>query len=131
GDCASCRRVAESDDLDTRITEAIRAGKELREADKRETRIFVQPHPDVVIIPPDPPQKMIKVDQVRHVTETLHFLPSQGTKKIYIFTESCFMKEAANALLKALEEPPDFAYLLLLTRNAGELLATIRSRCIT
>jgi DNA polymerase III subunit delta' len=91
----------------------------------------VQSHPDVLIIPPDPPQNMIKVDQVRHVTETLHFLPSQGTKKIYIFTESCFMKEAANALLKALEEPPDFAYLFLLTRNAGELLATIRSRCIT
>src|SRR5438874_5690936 len=131
GHCANCRRVAESDDLDARVAEAIQAREELREADKRETRIFVQSHPDVLIIPPDPPQKMIKVDQVRHVTENIHFLPSQGTKKIYIFTESCFMKEAANALLKSLEEPPDFAYLFLLTRNPGELLPTIRSRCIS
>src|SRR5438874_8126558 len=131
GQCANCRRVAESDDLDSRVAEAIQAREELRDADKRETRIFVQTHPDVLIIPPDPPQKMIKVDQVRHVTETLHFLPSQGTKKIYIFAESCFMKEAANALLKALEEPPEFAYLFLLTRNPGELLPTIRSRCIS
>jgi DNA polymerase-3 subunit delta' len=41
------------------------------------------------------------------------------------------MKEAANSLLKILEEPPDFATILLLTTNAGELLPTIRSRCIT
>ena len=131
GRCANCRRIAESDNLETRVEEAVQARDELRDADKRETRIFLQSHPDVLIIPPDPPQNMIKVDQVRHVTESSHFLPSQGTKKIYIFTESCFMKEAANALLKALEEPPEFAYIFLLTRNPGELLPTIRSRCIT
>ena len=131
GRCANCLRIGESDDLETRIAEAIQTREDLREADRRETRIFVQSHPDVLIVPPDPPQKMIKVDQVRHATETMHFLPSQGTKKIYIFTESCFMKEAANALLKGLEEPPEFAYIFLLTRNPGELLSTIRSRCVT
>jgi DNA polymerase-3 subunit delta' len=41
------------------------------------------------------------------------------------------MKEAANSLLKVLEEPPDFATIFILTPNAGELLPTIRSRCIT
>ena len=41
------------------------------------------------------------------------------------------MKEAANALLKILEEPPDFATLFLLAENANALLPTIRSRCIT
>jgi DNA polymerase-3 subunit delta' len=41
------------------------------------------------------------------------------------------MKEAANSLLKVLEEPPEYATLLLLTTNAGELLPTIRSRCVT
>jgi DNA polymerase-3 subunit delta' len=50
---------------------------------------------------------------------------------VYIFTDSAFMKEAANSLLKVLEEPPDFATLLLLTDNPGELLPTIRSRCVT
>src|SRR5260370_25378905 len=41
------------------------------------------------------------------------------------------MKEAANSLLKVLEEPPDFATIVLLARNPGDLLATIRSRCVT
>jgi len=74
---------------------------------------------------------MIKVDQVRQVTAGIYFRPSQGHRKIYLFTDSCFMKEAANALLKVLEEPPEFAHLFLLTTNPGELIPTIRSRCIT
>ena len=130
GTCANCRSIGEADDFESRFAEAVEAREALREADKRETRILMQTHPDVVIVPPDPPQMMIKVDQVRRVTENLALLPSQGKKKIYIFTDSCFMKEAANALLKALEEPPEFAHFLLLTANAGELLATIRSRCV-
>src|ERR1051326_3327787 len=67
GHCANCTRIAESDALEQRCAEAIEARENLRETDKRETRIFVQSHPDVLIIPPDPPQMMIKVDQVRHV----------------------------------------------------------------
>jgi DNA polymerase-3 subunit delta' len=74
---------------------------------------------------------MIKVDQVRHVTETLHRLPGVGGRRVFIFTDSAFMKEAANALLKGLEEPPDFATIFLLTENPGELLPTIRSRCVS
>src|SRR5438045_9709145 len=65
GRCANCARIAEADDLSARFDESIEARENLREADKRETRIFVQAHPDVLIIPPDPPPMMIKVDQVR------------------------------------------------------------------
>jgi DNA polymerase III subunit delta' len=50
---------------------------------------------------------------------------------VYIFTDSGFMKEAANSLLKVLEEPPDFATIFLLAENVGTLLPTIRSRCVT
>jgi DNA polymerase-3 subunit delta' len=50
---------------------------------------------------------------------------------VFIFTDSAFMKEAANSLLKILEEPPEFATIFLLTENAGELLPTIRSRSMT
>jgi DNA polymerase-3 subunit delta' len=131
GKCAACLSVAEADDLDARFQEAVETREGMRDADRRETRILIQTHPDVLIVPPDPPQMMIKVDQVRHATADLALLPSQGKKKIYIFTDSCFMKEAANALLKALEEPPEFVHFLLLTPNPGELLPTIRSRCIT
>jgi DNA polymerase III subunit delta' len=128
GKCANCRRIAQAADLDARFAEAIEVRENLREADKKETRIFVQTHPDVLVVPPDPPQMMIKVDQVRRVIETIYYRPAEGRERVYIFTDSAFMKEAANSLLKVLEEPPEFATIFLLTENPGELLPTIRSR---
>src|SRR3979411_1779779 len=130
GTCANCMRIAQSADLDARFAEAVEARENLRETDKKETRLFVQPHPDVLVIPPDPPQMMIKVDQIRRVIETIYYRPSEGKGRVYIFTDSAFMKEAANSLLKILEEPPEFAKIFLLADNPGELLATIRSRAI-
>jgi DNA polymerase-3 subunit delta' len=131
GKCANCTRIAQTADLDARFAEAVEARENLRDADKKETRIFVQTHPDVLIIPPDPPQMMVKVDQVRRVIETIYYRPAEGRERVYIFTDSAFMKEAANSLLKVLEEPPEFATIFLLTENAGELLPTIRSRSMT
>jgi DNA polymerase III subunit delta' len=128
GKCSNCIRIGMSEDLAARCAEAVEARDGLRETDKKETRIFVQTHPDVLIIPPDPPQLMIKVDQVRRVIETIYFRPADAKERVYIFTDSAFMKEAANSLLKVLEEPPEFATMFLLTENAGELLPTIRSR---
>jgi DNA polymerase-3 subunit delta' len=131
GHCSNCTRIAQAVDLDTRFAEAVEARENLRDTDKKETRLFVQTHPDVLIIPPDPPQLMIKVDQVRHVIETIYYRPGEARERVYIFTSSAFMKEAANSLLKVLEEPPEFASIFLLTENAGELLPTIRSRSMT
>ncbi|HUK87805.1 MAG TPA: hypothetical protein VLT85_09085 [Terriglobales bacterium] len=131
GRCANCTRIALADDLEARFAEAVEAREALRDADKKDTRIFVQTHPDVLIIPPDPPQMMIKVDQVRRVTETIYFRPGEGRERVYLFTDGAFLKEAANALLKVLEEPPEFATLFLLVENPGELLPTLRSRSIT
>jgi DNA polymerase-3 subunit delta' len=131
GKCSNCTRIAQAEDLDARFAEAVEARENLRDTDKKETRIFVQTHPDVLIIPPDPPQLMIKVDQVRRVIETIYYRPGDAKERVYIFTDSSFMKEAANSLLKILEEPPDFATIFLLTENVGELLPTIRSRAMT
>jgi len=128
--CANCLRIAEADALEDRFAEAIEARENLRDADKRDTRIFVQTHPDVLIIPPDPPQMLVKVDQVRHVIHEIYFRPIEGRERVYIFSDADFMKEAANALLKILEEPPEFATLFLLTDNPTALLPTIRSRCM-
>lgn len=128
GQCKNCVRIAQAADLDARFHEAVEARENLRESDKKETRILVQTHPDVLIVPPDPPQMMIKVDQVRRVIETIYYRPAEAKERVYIFTDSAFMKEAANSLLKVLEEPPEFATIFLLTENPGELLPTIRSR---
>lgn len=131
GQCTNCTRISEADALDERFAEAVEARENLRETDKRETRIFVQTHPEVLVIPPDPPQMLVKVDQVRHVTASIYYRPTQARQKFYIFPESNFIKEAANALLKVLEEPPEFATIFLLAENSAGLLPTIRSRCIT
>ena len=130
GHCSQCTRIAQADDLDARFAEAVEAREAMREADKREARILIQTHPEVTIVPPDPPQMLIKVGQVRQIIESVSYKPVEAKNKIIIFTESSFMKEAANSLLKVLEEPPEYASLILLTTNPGELLPTIRSRCV-
>src|SRR2546428_11181606 len=128
GKCSNCVRITQSEDLEAHFAEAVEAREALREADKRETRLFVQTHPDVLIIPPDPPQMMIIGAQVRRGIESIYFRPGEAKERVYIFTDSAFMKEAANSLLKILEEPPEFATIFLLTENPGELLPTLRSR---
>jgi DNA polymerase-3 subunit delta' len=130
GVCANCTRIAEADDLSARVAEAIEARESLKETEKKETRILVQTHPEVMVVPPEPPQMMIKIGQVRRVIDTIYYKPAEGRRRVYIFTAAAFMKEAANSLLKVLEEPPEFATLFLLANQAGELLATIRSRCV-
>ena len=131
GVCSNCIRIGQAEDLESRFAEAVEAREGLRDTDKRETRILVQTHPDVLVVPPDPPQMMIKVDQVRQVIQTARYKPQEARRRVFVFVDSAFMKEAANALLKVLEEPPDFATIFLLARNPGELLPTIRSRCVT
>ncbi|MHB8303157.1 MAG: DNA polymerase III subunit [Acidobacteriaceae bacterium] len=126
--CRNCTQIASSLDLDARVAEAIEAREDLREADRKETRVLVQTHPDVLVLPPDPPQMLVKLGQVRSLIQNIQRSPNQGRRKIYIFPKSAFMNEAANALLKALEEPPEYAHLLLLAENPSDLLPTIRSR---
>jgi DNA polymerase-3 subunit delta' len=111
------------------VDEAVAAREEMRDADKKDTRILIQSDPDVLIVPPDPPQLLIKLGQVRTVIERSQRYPSEGAYRIFIFTTANFMKEAANSLLKVLEEPSPFAHFFLLAEHPGELLPTVRSRC--
>ena len=131
GVCRNCERIAEAADLEARVTEALAARDDLRETDKRETRILIQPHPDILIIPPDPPQNLIKIGQVRQVIHNAYYRqPVEARRSIFLFTSSAFMKEAANSLLKVLEEPPPNCTLILLSENPAEMLPTIRSRAM-
>jgi DNA polymerase-3 subunit delta' len=131
GVCANCTRIALSADLEARVAEAVDARDELRETDKRETRILIQTHPDLLVVPPDPPQLLIKLGQVRQVIHVAYYRPPVESRRTFtIFTSSAFMKEAANSLLKVLEEPPAHTSLILLTENPQELLPTIRSRAV-
>ena len=131
GKCTNCLRIAEAANLEDRVAEAVAARDEMRDADKRETRILIQTHPDVLIVPPDPPQLLIKLGQVREVIHAVYYRPPVEARRAFtIFTSSGFMKEAANSLLKVLEEPPEHTSLVLLSDNPHELLPTIRSRAV-
>ncbi len=129
--CHNCTRIAESFDLEVQIAGAVAAREDMRDTDKKETRILVQTHPAVLVIPPDPPQLLIKLGQVRSLIGGIYRAPLEAERSVAIFTAATFMKEAANSLLKVLEEPPAHAHLILLAEHVGELLPTIRSRCAT
>jgi DNA polymerase III subunit delta' len=132
GVCHNCTRIASAADLEDEIDKAVAAREELKtEADRKDTRVLVQPHPDVLIVPPDPPQLLIKLGQIRTVIQRSHYLPNEAPRKIFILTAANMMKEAANSLLKVLEEPPATVHIIILAENPGELLPTIRSRCAT
>jgi DNA polymerase III subunit delta' len=132
GVCHNCTRIASAANLEEEVEKAVAIREELKtEADRKDTRVLIQPHPDVLIIPPDPPQLLIKLGQIRTLIQRAHYLPNEAPRRIFILTASSFMKEAANSLLKVLEEPPDTVHLILLAENPGELLPTIRSRCAT
>src|ERR1035437_230209 len=131
GHCANCTRIASAADLEAQVAAAVAAREDLRETDKKDTRVLIQPHPDVLILPPDPPQLLIKLGQVRTLIQRAHYLPAEAPRRIFILTSTNMMKEAANSLLKILEEPPDSVHIFILAENPGELLPTIRSRCAT
>jgi DNA polymerase-3 subunit delta' len=129
GECRNCTRIAEGAELEARVEEAVAAREEMRETDKKDTRVLVQTHPDVLIVPPDPPQLLIKLGQIRTMIGRAQYQPAEAPKTVFVVTSAAFMKEAANSLLKLLEEPPEYVHLMLLAENLGELLPTIRSRC--
>ncbi len=129
GECRNCTRIAEAMNLPALVEQAVATREEMRDADKKDTRILIQTHPDVLILPPDPPQLLVKLGQVRTLISGIYSLPGEAKRRVYLFPTAAFMKEAANSLLKVLEEPPEYAHIILMAEHPGELLSTIRSRC--
>src|SRR5580658_1869163 len=104
GVCRNCTRIALSQPLAERVSEAVAAREELREIDKKETRILIQTHPDVVVIPPDPPQLLIKLGQVRSVVQRIYRLPADAPRAVYIFPRPPSRKGPAIPLSKILKK---------------------------
>jgi DNA polymerase-3 subunit delta' len=84
--------------------------------------------PDVMTITPE--KDVIKIEQMRLLKQTAYLKPMVGKKRVFIIQQAEKMKEeAANSLLKVLEEPPDFSHIVLITHNDHLILSTILSRC--
>lgn len=86
-------------------------------------------HPDVITVD-DPEKKTVSVSLVRQAKADIYVRPNEAPRKVYIFPRAQDMGlEGQNALLKVLEEPPEYGVFLLLTDNPQKLLPTVRSRC--
>lgn len=88
-------------------------------------------HPDIIWVTHE--KYSIGVDDIRNqLNNSIAIKPYSGPYKIYIVPDADKMTEQAqNALLKTIEEPPEYAVILLLTNNIDSLLPTILSRCVT
>lgn len=89
-------------------------------------------HPDIIYVEHEKPNT-ISVDNVRQqINGDIAIKPYSSERKIYIVDEAEKMNvQAQNALLKTLEEPPEYAVILLLATRTEAMLATILSRCVT
>lgn len=86
-------------------------------------------HPDFLLVNLE--GENIKIEQIREITNKVIEQPIISSRKIYIINDCEKMTvEAQNCLLKTLEEPPEFAILILITSNESKVLNTIKSRCM-
>ena len=87
-------------------------------------------HPDLFLIEAEKNRRFIRIEQARELRRTLRLMPVQSKVRVAIMREAERMsQEAADALLKTLEEPAPFAHLILTTSRPHALPSTVRSRC--
>jgi DNA polymerase III subunit delta' len=101
-------------------------------AEKRnEDPLLFATYPDFVTFPPDGPLRQISIPQMRTLKERGQFKPLRGKRRVFLIDHIDRANEqAANSLLKTLEEPPDHLILIMTAENAYDLLPTIRSRAV-
>jgi DNA polymerase III subunit delta' len=122
--------MIERDDLSLPQNLEIVANREKMAPDKRnDDPLFFASHPDLVTFAPDGPLRQISIHQTRLLRERAQFLPHHGSRRIFLIDHVDRANEqAANSLLKILEEPPPHLILMMTAENAYDLLPTIRSR---
>ena len=88
-------------------------------------------HPDFVTFPPEGPLRQVSIHQMRLLKERAQFKPLKGERRVFLIDHIDRANEqAANSLLKTLEEPPPHLILILTAENPYDLLPTIRSRAV-
>jgi DNA polymerase-3 subunit delta' len=91
-------------------------------------RVSRRAHPDLYVL--EPLGDQIRIDPIRDLRRDLHMRPFEAARRVYLVFGAHLMNEdAADALLKDLEEPPDYAVVVLVADDLGPLPPTIRSRC--
>jgi DNA polymerase-3 subunit delta' len=110
GECLPCRKVARNEHADVRTI--------LRETQDPSVK-------------KEPRSQFIKIEQTRLMSEQAQFRPYEGRRRVFILDDAEWLRrEAANSLLKTLEEPPETSLIILITPKPFALIDTIRSRCL-
>src|SRR5579864_5114147 len=122
----------ERDDLSLADNVALVQDREKLPSEKRnEDPLVFATHPDFLTFPPDGPLRQISIPQMRMLKERAQFKPLHGNRRIFLIDHLDRANEqAANSLLKTLEEPPDHLILIATVENMYDLLPTIRSRAV-
>lgn len=120
GECRQCKRIAEGLHADVRIVGVGGQGSEVRGRANSTTTTAEVPRS----------RTLIGIEQVRDVQREASLKPYEGSYRVFIFDGAEHLsEEAANCLLKILEEPPEQVIMVLLASEPGALLPTIVSRC--
>src|SRR5213078_3731491 len=115
-ECSSCKRISNS------------TFPPFTSADDNKDRMIWSEHADVAMVRPY--KQIIRVKPIRELEREANYRPFEGSARVFIVEDAEYMNDqAANALLKTLEEPASTSHLILTTTNPTALLATIRSRC--
>jgi DNA polymerase-3 subunit delta' len=109
GSCVACLRIERGEHADVRTI--------LRESKDPSVK-------------KEPKSQFVKIDQIRVMCEQAQFRPYEGRRRVFIIDDAEWLRhEAANSLLKTLEEPPSTSLVILVTSKPYVLLETVRSRC--
>lgn len=122
----------EQDDLSREQNQRVIAEREKWTSEKRsEDPLLFSTHPDFVTFCPEGPLRQLSIQQMRLVRERSQLRPLKGGSRVFLIDQfDRANAQAADSLLKTLEEPPPHLILILTAENAYDLLPTIRSRSI-
>lgn len=117
-DCSSCKRISRS------------TFPPFGNEDDDKERLVWSEHADVAMARPY--KQIIRIKPIRELDREANYRPFEGAARLFIVEDADYMNDqAANALLKTLEEPQPTTHLVVTTTNPSALPATIRSRCQT
>jgi DNA polymerase-3 subunit delta' len=124
--------LIEQDDLGrVENLETVAMREKLPSEKRNDDPLMFATHPDFVTFPPDGPLRQISIQQTRLLKDRAQFLPHKGNRRIFLIDHvDRANDQAANSLLKTLEEPPAHLILIMTAENAYDLLPTIRSRAV-
>lgn len=131
GECSACERILAADLSQPRYQARLAERSKLVAAKRNESPLIIAEYTDVLIFPPDGPMQNIGIAQALALRKAARLRASEGRQRVFIIEHAeRTTPDAANALLKTLEEPADGLTIILTSENPYLLLPTIRSRAV-